>query len=318
MNRDRLYLGMVTLLIVTVIIYASYGLLNSGKEEPHYSVSVIVSNSGSDRWNAFKEGLNQGADEAGLYLNVVSAPTFSEVEEEYGILKRELENGADGVIAALCDTSDPDGQLSELVQEKSLVLIGSDMDLEDGHALVQPDAQAMGSAIAEMVSDRETDMTKTIGVLTGNLRTLAGRKRLEGFQKQLKEAGREADVCFLAETEAEFDAGMKLAPDILVALDSEAMELALDYLTGDGRELKCRLYGEGRSERAISYLDRGLIQGLVVQDEYAMGYESARLIQRQLEHTAGSTTQIQTGFVSVTKEKMYEKEAEKILFPVVH
>ena len=90
MNRDRLYLGFVTALIVTVVIYASYGLLNSEKKDTHYVVSVIVSNSGSDRWNAFKEGLNQGADEAGLYLNVVSAPAFSRVEEEYGIIGREL------------------------------------------------------------------------------------------------------------------------------------------------------------------------------------------------------------------------------------
>ena len=114
MNRDRLYLGFVTALIVTVVIYASYGLLNSEKKDTHYVVSVIVSNSGSDRWNAFKEGLNQGADEAGLYLNVVSAPAFSRVEEEYGIIGRELENGADGVIVALCDTSDLGGRLSEL------------------------------------------------------------------------------------------------------------------------------------------------------------------------------------------------------------
>ncbi len=57
---------------------------------------------------------------------------------------------------------------------------------------------------------------------------------------------------------------------------------------------------------------------MIVPDEYAMGYESAQLIQKQLEHTESSTTQIETGFISVTKEKMYDKEAEKILFPVVH
>ena len=77
MNRDRLYLGFVTALIVTVVIYTSYGLLNSEKKDTHYVVSVIVSNSGSDRWNAFKEGLNQGANESGIYLNIVSASTFS-------------------------------------------------------------------------------------------------------------------------------------------------------------------------------------------------------------------------------------------------
>ena len=61
-----------------------------------------------------------------------------------------------------------------------------------------------------------------------------------------------------------------------------------------------------------------MIQGMVVQDEYAMGYESARLIRKCLEHSTGSMTQVETGFISVTKEEMHEKEAEKILFPTVH
>ena len=316
MNRDRLYLGFVTALIVTVVIYASYGLLNSEKKDTHYVVSVIVSNSGSDRWNAFKEGLNQGADEAGLYLNVVSAPAFSRVEEEYGIIGRELENGADGVIVALCDTSDLGGRLSELVSEDRVVLIDSDLDLEGGHALVQPDAKAIGEAIAQMILDEKKTAGKTIGVLTGNQQTLAGRKRLEGFCKKIKEAGREIRFC--AETDKQFQEEMKATPDILAALESDAMEMALDLLTEGGQTPDCSLYGEGRSERAVYYLDRGHIQGMIVPDEYAMGYESAQLIQKQLEHTESSTTQIETGFISVTKEKMYDKEAEKILFPVVH
>ena len=319
MNRDRFYLGIVTALIVTVIIYASYGILNSGKEEPHYAVSVFVSNSGSDRWNAFKEGLNQGAKETGLYLNVVSAPAFSGISEEYSILKRELENGADGLIVALCDTSDPGEQLSKLVQGEELVLIGSDLDLEDGHALVQPDAQAIGAAIAEMVLENEKEASgATVGVLTGNLQTLSGRQRLDGFRNTLADAGDAFTVRFWAETEAELSGEMANAPDILVALDSDAMELALDCLTRDGERMSCRLYGAGRSERSIYYLDRGMIRGMVVEDEYAMGYESAWLIQNLLEHIVSGTTQIQTGFISVTKDEMYEKGTEKILFPVVH
>ena len=73
-------------MIIMVIIYASYGLLNGGKEEPHYSVSVVIGNSGSDQWNAFKEGLNQGANESGIYLDIVSSSAFSGLAEEYTIL----------------------------------------------------------------------------------------------------------------------------------------------------------------------------------------------------------------------------------------
>ena len=296
-------------MIIMVIIYASYGLLNGGKEEPHYSVSVVIGNSGSDQWNAFKEGLNQGAKESGIYLDIVSSSAFSGLAEEYTILERELENGADGVIAALCDTSDPGGRLEEIAGKNQIVLIASDLDLENGYALVQPDPHKIGRAIAEMVLKENVD-GKTVGVVSGNQRTLAGRQRLAGFQARMQEKCADFTASFLTKTEAELEKEMKTPPDILVALDSSAMQKK--------ETSKVRLYGEGRSERAVYCLDRGMIQGMVVQDEYAMGYESARLIRKCLEHSTGSMTQVETGFISVTKEEMHEKEAEKILFPTVH
>ena len=200
--------------------------------------------------------------------------------------------------------------------KQKVKLIASDLDLENGYALVQPDPHKIGRAIAEMVLKEKVD-GKTVGVVSGNQRTLAGRQRLAGFQARMQEECADFTECFLAKTEAELEKEMKTPPDILVALDSPAMELALDYLQKKETS-KVRLYGEGRSERAVYCLDRGMIQGMVVQDEYAMGYESARLIRKCLEHSTGSMTQVETGFISVTKEEMHEKEAEKILFPTVH
>ena len=54
-------------------------------------------------------------------------------------------------IAALYDTSDPGGRLEEIAQKNQIVLIASDLDLENGYALVQPDPHKIGRAIAEMV-----------------------------------------------------------------------------------------------------------------------------------------------------------------------
>ena len=66
-------------------------------------------------------------------------------------------------------------------------------------------------------------------VLTGNQQTLDGKKEdWKDFVKKIKEAGREIRFC--AETDKQFQEEMKAAPDILAALDSDAMEMALDWL----------------------------------------------------------------------------------------
>ena len=50
MKKNRLYFGMLILMLVAVIIWAFYNMLNVGKQETSYRVSVVVENSNSDRW----------------------------------------------------------------------------------------------------------------------------------------------------------------------------------------------------------------------------------------------------------------------------
>ena len=60
MNKNRFYVGLLVAAILAVLVYASYGMVNAGKKETYHSVAVIVDDSSSDRWTAFKEGLEQG------------------------------------------------------------------------------------------------------------------------------------------------------------------------------------------------------------------------------------------------------------------
>ena len=63
MKKNRLYFGMLILMLVAVIIWAFYNMLNVGKQETSYRVSVVVENSNSDRWTSLRQGLEQAARE---------------------------------------------------------------------------------------------------------------------------------------------------------------------------------------------------------------------------------------------------------------
>ena len=121
MNKNRFYVGLLVAAILAVLVYASYGMVNAGKKETYHSVAVIVDDSSSDRWTAFKEGLEQGADEENFHINVVSTSSFVNLHEECSIISRELENGADGVIVQLCG-DDADGLFSGIVSGVPTVL----------------------------------------------------------------------------------------------------------------------------------------------------------------------------------------------------
>ena len=78
-----------------------------------------------------------------------------------------------------------------------------------------------------------------------------------------------------------------------------------------------RIYGEGCSEKLVYYLDKGLIQELIVPNEYYMGYQSIAMAAQNIRYYTDKTDQIEVEFVEVTKENLYDEETSWILFPTV-
>ena len=171
-KNNLIYLMALILVIIAFIAFATYGMLDGSKDEEWYPVSVIVENSSSDRFTSFREGLERGAEDYHIRLNVVSTGAFSGIEEEYQIIHREIDNGAKGVIVEMCDSSN--------YTDDSAVEIGSDKMI-----LVETDVEAEG-----MYADYGEKLEDTdIGILAGNLKQTAGQQCLKGFMDKIESAG---------------------------------------------------------------------------------------------------------------------------------
>ena len=104
--------------------------------------------------------------------------------------------------------------------------------------------------------------------------------------------------------------------DVLVAMENDETEQAVDFLL-ESPEISSRLYGEGRSEKNVYYLDKGVIQALIVPNEYYMGYKSVDILVQELENAAVPGEETEVDFLSVTKDRMYDDDVVKILFPTI-
>ena len=318
MSKNKWYVALLISLILMVIFYVSNGMLNVGKREEYYSVAVILDNSGSDRWNAFKEGLEQAVADKNIYLNVVSTGKFLSLEEECSIISRELENGADGMIVGLC-ADDKSGLLDEAVSSNPVVLVGNSMESETLYTTVAPDQYRLGKAIGEAVLAGESrDLAeRKIGILSGNQEKMGLRQRLEGVQEVLSEAGVELEWIISRKEAASLRQCYAGRPvDILITLDNDETELAVDFLL-EQEEYSCRIYGEGRSEQAVYYLDKGMIQTLIVSNEFYMGYQSVEFLAQKLNYFTSVVEHGEVDFLTVTGDNLYDEEVEKILFPTV-
>ena len=282
-----MYLIILISSLLVVIFYVAYAMMNIGKEKQHYTISVIVNNSSSDRWNAFKEGMNQGAYDNGIYLNVVSTPEFANLEEECFIIRRELENDVDGVIVEMFESEDTEGAFADALSETPAVMIDNMSTPFCLYSVVSPDNKKMGEALAQALIQEEKEHLEglKIGIFCGNQKKSSLQQRLEGFEKTLDGTGvqvlwkitrqEHGNSQILEENMGEYPV------DVLVAMDNDETERAVDFLL-ESPEISSRLYGEGRSEKNVYYLDKGVIQALIVPNEYYMGYKGVDILLQEL------------------------------------
>ena len=222
-------------------------MLDGSKDEEWYPVSVIVENSSSDRFTSFREGLERGAEDYHIRLNVVSTGAFSGIEEEYQIIHREIDNGAKGVIVEMCDSSNYTDDSAVEIGSDKMILVETDVEAEGMYAAILPQSYEMGEAVAEaVIADYGEKLEDTdIGILAGNLKQTAGQQCLKGFMDKIESAG--ASILWNLSDEDNVNNTFewcleKKRVDIVVSLDNDRTEQAVDYLQAQ-EQTEFGLYG---------------------------------------------------------------------------
>lgn len=320
MNRSKLYRMTLFLILSLLFVWFILRVLYAEKDDVPWVVSVIVDDSNNDRWIALKQGLEQAASDFNVKLNIVSNGEFTDVQEELAVMRRELGNGVDGMIVQMVSSEGVQEELEGMLPEKTLVLLETDIVPEEYYVCVASDNPGIGKAIAECVAeDLGEDLSGIrIGILSGNQRQLAQQQRLESFAERIEETGASILWELDKESSKKLAVFMEERPvDVLIALENTETERAVDYLEGAEAEAKrCMLYGEGISEKAVYYLDKGAIRCLVVPNEYYMGYKSVASMVKKLQHSL-EEERSPVDYLVVDKDSMYDMDNEKILFPSI-
>ena len=98
-NSKKVFILTESVLGILVIILAVVMLMGRNGKELH-KVSVIVENSDDNQWAAFRYGLRMAAEDQEMEISVVSTEGTMTLEEQQALAQQEIDNGADGIIAA--------------------------------------------------------------------------------------------------------------------------------------------------------------------------------------------------------------------------
>lgn len=324
MAGNRFYFGILVLIFVAIIGWTSYAMASGENEEEIYHVSVIVNDSNSDRWRAFRLGLEQAARDCNVDLNYVSTGKLENVDEEMALINRELENGAEGIIVQMVSSEEDVVQFALDLERSAMVLLESDIIPENRYGLAGPDNIGIGKSVAASVKkDYDNELEgKKIGILSGNQKQLAMQQRLKGLKEEFDQLP--IDIVWEVEYTGKTNEDIKIQyeglekVDIIIALGNDETERMVDFLQAEeATERECALYGVGCSEKVVYYLDKGVIRTLVVPNEFNIGYQGMKAVVKQLTYHLDKAEDSQVDHLVVNQTNMYDEENQKVLFPIV-
>lgn len=100
--------------------------------------------------------------------------------------------------------------------------------------------------------------------------------------------------------------------DIVVALNDQDLTTLGAYFA-DNQPQREMLYGVGHSTEAIYYLDKGIVEAVVVPDEFNAGYQSLSEVAKKLNSHFGKMKKQKISYAVIRKETLFTKENQEII-----
>jgi ribose transport system substrate-binding protein len=300
------------------------GLLLAGCNRSHKRQIAVVPKGTA---HVFWQTVHAGALAAGEQYNVEilwnGPPSETEYSRQIQIVDSMIARHVDGIALAATDRNALNASIDRAATQKIPVTIfDSGVDTKNFQTFVATDNYEGGRAaarkLAELIGDRGS-----VGMVKNAPGSLSTMERERGFKDVIKNDFPKIKI--VAEQYSMSDRAKALAAteNILTAHENLAGIFAsaepASVAAGQGLKSrymsgKVKLVGFDSSEQLINDLKEGVIDALVAQDAFKMGFEAVRTIVDTLD---GKTVakRIDLNAVVVTKADLEKPEIHALLYP---
>jgi len=294
------------------------------KKEESRKLSILVSPKGLE--HSFWLSVKAGADSAGKELNVNiiwRGPTReTDVPTQISILEDYLNKKVDAIVLAATDAKGIIPYVQKAVDAKiPVITIDSGVDSDLPLSFVATDniaaARRAAQALAELIGEK--GKVACIPFVPGAATSVM---REQGFSDEIKNYPGIRLVA-LQYSQSDVATAMAVTEDILTAHRdlagifgaNEASALGImQAIKNRGLAGKVKVVGFDASDNEVQALRDGLVQALIVQDPFKMGYLGVRYAVDAI-HGKTVPKRVDTGVYVVTKENLDSPEIQKLLHP---
>ncbi len=311
--------------LLVLFLLSSTDLIIKEKEGEIYSVSVVVEKTADDDYVNFRKGAERAAIELNADVSFITLYEEGNQKQQTELLLREQQDGSRALIVSPVDQEAVARLLSEKRVTVPMVLLNSEipstgdgatariafdyyaMGRQLGEQVLteQPPGQMVyliGRQVADMVSQRFLDGILSVIVPSGRCLVSRQQKGKEGWKAFVEGLGRP---------------GGQVAGEVVIALDPGSLAEVAQLLAEDQAHASYvdGLYGRGTTVRILNYLDKGVINGLCITDDFSAGYLSVKTAVE----LSGNQVPADMGYLEshyIKKEDLRKEDYEKLLYPI--
>lgn len=322
-KKENLFWIFYAVILVILFLLSSTNLIIKEKKAEVYPVSVIIEDTSDDYYVNFRRGMERAAVELNADVSFITLYEQGNREQQLDMFLREQEDGNRALIVAPVDEE----TAGELKNEKRittpLVLLNAEKELvkDSSAAGVTFDYHSMGSQLGERIQ-KEQDSWAPVCLFSCRGHGLSNVRMAEGLRSVLENAGFEVNDYYLQKADGLQLVLRRLSDTsdedvVLVALDPESLTAAAQLLADDKFDTSWirGLYGRGNTVQILNYLDRGVISGLCITDDFSAGYTSVEAAVA-LMNGRSQSGKVELKSACIGREELRAGTYEKILYPI--
>ncbi len=293
------------------------GAANTGKPR----IAVIPKGTSHNFWLSIKAGADAAGKDLGAEIIWKGPASETDFSGQMNIVEDAISKRVDGILLA---PSHGDSLVPVCKKAKEagipVVIMDSGINWEDYLSYVSTDNRKGG----EMAAERMATLLGgkgTVGVIANKIGSVSTDERENGFKDVIEKKYPGIKIVATLYGDSDRTKSANVAEDILTknpninGLFGSCEPAAIGALTSvniKALQGKVKIVGFDSSPELVNNLRAGIIDSLVVQDPYKMGFEGVRAILDKKANKPVERRQ-DTGVVLVTKENMGTPEIQKLI-----
>jgi ribose transport system substrate-binding protein len=315
--------GVVALGAIVLGVPRVLGMLESQGDE---DVFVVLKTTGRhmEFWQIVRAGIQAAATEFDVEPVIVGPRWERDVERQIEIFSNVIEQNPDAVLLAASDYNRL-VPLAEKAAEQGITIVTLDSALNSD---VPVSFVATDNVAAGIKAGREIDRLVPSGkqvALVSHIRGVATAIDREDGVRRALETRLPEEVLGTFYSQNDHDRAYEIVVELVEKYSNLGGIVAMNEnsTVGAGRALRdlglsdrIHLVGFDNSQEEIEFLEDGVVEALVVQKPFNMGYLGIRTLVAAIRGREVEPV-IHTDAVLVRRESMYTEENQKLLFPLV-